>query len=78
MATVLFLIKHTLPKGTRHRRRRGLVFSVRAVKHWNKLPTSAVTALFQENGWPEIVDRGLTEDRGGLFHFGLSTLPHNS
>ncbi len=31
-------------QGANHRRRRGSAFSVRAVKYWNKLPASAVTA----------------------------------
>ncbi len=30
--------------GASHRRRRGLAFSVRVVKYWNKLPASVVTA----------------------------------
>ncbi len=36
-------------QGARHRRRRGLMFSVRVVKYWNKL--SAWVVPFSRNGW---------------------------
>ncbi len=37
--------------GAIHRRRRGLAFSVRVVKYWNKLPSSVVTAPFVKFSW---------------------------
>ncbi len=35
---------YKVPPGSSHRRRRGSAFSVRVVKHWNKLPASVLTA----------------------------------
>ncbi len=48
-------------QGASHRRRRGLAFSVRVVKHWNKLPASVIRApsvnIFKkrlEKAWTDV------------------------